>query len=64
MSEDEDFIYGSTEIENNTLSDYYSLTNITRTLSNAKEDVFSQSNMGSFLNQDVEAKTFYHLIMT
>ena len=40
MSEDEEFPYDSTEIENNIPSDSYSLTNITRTFSRTEDDVF------------------------
>ena len=45
MSEDEEFPYDSTEIENNTPSDSYSLTNITWTFSRTEDDVFSKSDV-------------------
>lgn len=45
MSEDEEFPYDSTEIENNIPSDSYSLTNITRTFSRTEDDVFSKSDV-------------------
>ena len=47
----------STETENNS-SDYYSLANVTRTLSSTEKDVHSQSDIDPFLANNVEARNY------
>ena len=44
-----------TEIVNNP-SDYYGLTNVTRSVSDAEGDVSSQSDIDAFLDEGVEAR--------
>ena len=53
-----DFVDDSIEIENNP-SDYYSLTNLTRTLSSVEEDAHSQYYMDAFLDNNVEARNYW-----
>ena len=49
------FIDEDSEMDNKT-SDYYDLTNITRSMSDAEDDAFSESNIEDFLDENVEVK--------
>ena len=49
------FIDEDSEMDNKT-SDYYGLTNITRSMSDAEDDAFSESNIEDFLDENVEVK--------
>ena len=53
----DNFIDDNTEIENN-LSDYYGLTNITRSISDAKKDAFSESDIEDFPDKNLEARNY------
>ena len=45
--EDRDFADNNTEIENNR-SDYYGLTNVARSISDAENDAFSETDLEAF----------------
>ena len=46
-------------IDDSDPSDYYSLTNLTRTLSSVEEDSHSQYNMHIYLDNNVEARNYW-----
>ena len=51
------FIDNGTEIKNNP-SDYYDITNVIRSVFNAEEEAFLQSDGDAFLNEDAEARNY------
>ena len=51
------FIDDNSEIDNS-VSDYYGLTNITQSISDAENDVFSGSDIEDFFDENVEAKNY------
>lgn len=52
-----DFIDDDSETDNNP-SDYYGLTNIRRSISDAEDDAFFGSDIEEFLDENVEARNY------
>ena len=46
-------------VVDNNLSDYYGFTNVSQTYSSTEEDVYSESDMRDFLDENVDARNYW-----